>query len=116
MPERLSGELSLILGWMVAGAADYWEAGRLANCTAVEAASSAYFDMHATFDAWIEERCYVDLALEARAKELYADFKHWKQDRGEGVPSQVRWGEAMGQRFARRVSNGVIWSDIGLRP
>jgi putative DNA primase/helicase len=116
LPERLSGELPRILGWMIAGAADYWEAGRLATCAAVELASAAYFEMHATFDAWVEERCYIDPSLEERAKLLYGDFKHWKQDRGEGVPSTTRWGEAMSQRFVRRVSDGVIWCGLGLRP
>jgi putative DNA primase/helicase len=116
LPERLSGELPLILGWMVAGAADYWEAGRLANCAAVDATSAAYFEMHATFDAWLAERCYVDPSLEERAKVLYADFKAWKTERGEGVPSQSRWGETMAARFVRRESHGMIWCGIGLRP
>ncbi len=116
LAERLHVELPIVLGWMITGATDYWEAGRLANCAAVEAASSSYFEMHSTFDAWLEERCYVDPAYEERAKPLYADFKGWKQDRGEGVPSQVRWGETMATRFTKRTSNGVIWCGIGLRP
>ena len=116
LPERLSRELPLILGWMVAGASAYWEAGRLANCAVVDAASAAYFEMHATFDAWLEERCYVDPANEERAKSLYADFKTWKTERGEGVPSQTRWGETMSTRFKRRESHGVIWCGLGLRP
>lgn len=116
LPERLTGELPQILGWMVAGAESYWEAGRLLNCAAVDAASSAYFEAHATFDAWLQERCSVDPAFEERAKALYADFRTWKQDRGEGVPSQTRWGESMASRFVRRESHGVIWCGIGLRP
>lgn len=116
LAERLAQELPLILGWMVVGAANYWEAGRLADCEAVEAGSSEYFETHATFDAWLDERCYVDPTLEERAKALYADFRNWKQDRGEGVPSMTRWGETMGSRFSRRHSNGVIWTGIGLRP
>jgi len=116
MPERMTAELPLILGWMIAGAAKYWEAGRLANCAAVDGASGSYFEMHATFDAWLEERCRLGPGYEARAKELYTDFKTWKQDRGEGVPSQTRWGETMATRFTRRQSHGVIWCGIGLQP
>jgi hypothetical protein len=51
-----------------------------------------------------------------RAVSPYSDFKRWKQDRGEGVLSQTRWGETMGTRFIWRTSNGVIWCGIGLRP
>ena len=117
LADRLTAELPLILGWMIAGAATYWEDSKLRNCKAVDEASEAYFEAHATFDAWIAERCHVGPAYEGRANVLYLDFKTWKQDRGEGVPSQTRWGETMSQRgFTRRTSNGVIWSGIGLRP
>jgi P4 family phage/plasmid primase-like protien len=116
LPDTLRAELPIILRWMIDGAAEYWNAGRLVDCPAVAAASAAYFDLHATFDAWIAERCYVGPAREERAKALYADFKRWKEDRGEGVPSQTRWGESMGRRFQRRQSNGIIWCGISLRP
>jgi putative DNA primase/helicase len=116
LPDRMAEELPKILGWMVAGAAAFWEHKRLRNCAAVDKASESYFEHHATFDAWLAERCRVDPALEERAKALYADFKAWKQDRGEGVPSQTRWGETMAARFTRRESHGVIWCGLALRP
>jgi putative DNA primase/helicase len=115
LPEQLAGELPRILGWMVAGAASYWKAARLLNCPVVEKASADYFDMHSTFDAWIEEHCQIGPAFEERAMALYSDFAAWKKGRGEGVQSQVRWGESMAARFQRRQSNGVVWVGIALR-
>ena len=61
----------------------------------VDAASAAYFELHATFDAWLEECCVISAGHEERAKKLYENFSAWKKERGEGVPSQTRWGEFM---------------------
>jgi putative DNA primase/helicase len=116
LPDQLADELPLILGWMIAGAADYWEAGRLRSCEAVQEASTAYFDLHSTFEAWIEERCNVAPDLEDRAKRLYDDFAEWKRQRNEGVLSMNRWADMMLTRFARRESHGIIYGGLALRP
>jgi putative DNA primase/helicase len=116
LPGRLADELPRILRWMIDGAAMYWEDGRLVNCAVVNEASKSYFDMQATFEAWLEECCYIDSSYEERAKVLYANFKKWKEDRGEGVLSQTRWGELMSERFQRRLSGGTIWCGLRLRP
>ena len=107
MPERLADELPRILRWMIDGAAAYWEDGRLVNCAAVDEASQSYFEMHATFEAWLEECCYIDPAYEERAKFLYANFKKWKEERGEGVPSQ----SAVGRTHGSTISAADVWRD-----
>jgi putative DNA primase/helicase len=111
----LADEAPLVLGWLLSGAEQFFEAGRLRSCDMVEAETDAYFAAQATFDQWIEERCALDPEALGPSAELYRDFSEWKRDRGEGVPSTVRWAEQMGRRFVRVRSGGTKWEGVRLR-
>jgi hypothetical protein len=81
-PDRLSGELPSSGGWW--GAADYWEAGRLANCAAVDAASAAYFKR--TRPSMPGSRALHVGGMGGAGKGVQR-FQEMEEDRGEGVPS-----------------------------
>jgi len=122
LPEKLRAEGPEILGWLMAGHLKWRENGmRLPPCKAVEEATNDYFEAQATVDMWIEERCrLVDNAHcvgrdKAQASQLYQDYNHWKQSRGEQPMALQRWGEHMGLRFTKVRANGVRYVGVLLK-
>jgi hypothetical protein len=75
---------------------------------------------------WLTDNCYrrgidpppsTNCGWTQKAAELYRNYSHWKQSRGESPSSQTRWGEEM-QRFglAKTKTNGVIvYQNVMLR-
>jgi putative DNA primase/helicase len=108
LPRTIRGEAAIVLGWLIRGAEAFYEAGELRNCAAVAEQTEEYFEAHSILDHWIEERCMLDPEAFTPTRELYADFRRWKETRGEGVPSETRFGEQLGRHAAlqkRRVNS-----------
>jgi P4 family phage/plasmid primase-like protien len=103
----LRGEAGGVMTWLLHGAVDYWKIGKLPKCASVEHSTSDYFDSQSTFDDWIAECVTSQPGGRTPAKELYASFRAWKEARGEGVPSQTRWGEEMRKRYTAYKSGAV---------
>jgi putative DNA primase/helicase len=101
LPAALQAEAPQVLRWLISGATDYFKARKLDRCEAVEKESEDYFTSQATFDLWLSERTKLDSDVRCLIKDLYSDYRAWKEERGEGVTSQTRWGEEMGRRFER---------------
>lgn len=118
LPDRLAEELPIVLGWLVAGALDFYEAGALRNCEAVETATGDYFAANSTFDDWTAECCRVGADFEAPAADLYRKWAEWKERRGEGVQSQKRWSEFMRRAGFRPFKREGYswWAGVGVRP
>jgi len=112
MPKKLLGESGGILQWLIEGHKRWLEAGTLRRCAAVKLATDEYFASQSTLDMWLKERWKRVDADERSAKQwpkagdLYMDYVTWKKDRNEFALSQTRWGEQMGQRFKRVISDG----------
>lgn len=117
MRRKLEAEAPQILTWLIAGHERWLEDGYLKKCLAVQAETDSYFEAQSTNDMWLAEACVSDGEAQESAKALYLSFKLWKESRGEGVQSQTRWGEWMGQRFVKHFSSGRVWySGVALRP
>lgn len=106
MADKLKAEAPQILQWLIDGHEQWAEDGYLKKCSAVQEETNAYFEEQSTPDMWIAECCLVDEMETCSAKELYASFKQWKEERGEGVMAMGRWSQWMGQRYQRKNWSG----------
>ena len=65
---------------------------------------------------WHDERCTP--TAEAKAADLYADFRAWKTARGENAPSATTWFQRLETLpgVTKRRSNGWRYQPISLKP
>lgn len=106
MARKLMAEAPQILQWLIEGHQEWLEDGYLKKCSAVQDETDNYFEAQSTPEMWVSECCRLDEVARAGAKDLYKSYKAWKEQRGEGVISQTRWGEWMGQRYAKKNYSG----------
>lgn len=114
MLHKLKAEGPAVLAWLVRGAVQ-WHAEGLGIPQCVRDASADYMAAHDDLGEWIDERC--ERKGETKASDLYADFRRWKESRGEHTPSLTVWGERI-QRLPdieRRRSNGWRYSPLSLK-
>ena len=122
--EKLRDEAPIVLGWLMRGARIFLGRNRLDGCPQSEAETEEYFDAHSTLEMWIVERCSLDEFAVTTVGDLYADFRRWKEARGEGVPSQTRFSETLNRdaRFtrvrgaARRGLRGIRLNELPVAP
>jgi phage/plasmid-associated DNA primase len=82
------------------------------------AATRDYLEAQDVLGLWVDERCDTsDPTAATRSSALYTAFRRWKEARGEGVPSQVRFSGQLEQRFSkgRDAGNYVVFNGIHLR-
>lgn len=112
---KLKAEGPAVLAWLIRGAAE-WHAGGLGLPDRVRGASADYMTAHDDLQMWIDDCC--DRAGESAASDLYANFRAWKERRGEHAPTQTTWGERL-QRvpgIEKRRSNGMRYFPIRVKP
>jgi putative DNA primase/helicase len=84
--ELVAAEGPAILGWLIAGAADYYAHG-LGEPAAVTAATQAYEHDQDTISRFVDERCITgetnrpDLVI--RSSALYGEYEKWCAEQGE---------------------------------
>lgn len=106
---KLRSEGPAVLAWLIEGHRRWFaQGGGLRKCAAVQRETTDYLECQSTPEMWLTERCSVDPRSTQSASSLYADFKFWKETRGESPMSQTRWGEFMASRFSKAKSHGVI--------
>lgn len=108
MQQKLMAEAPQILYWLMEGHQEWAQDGYLKKCSAVQAETDSYFEAQSTPEMWIAECCIVGADHHETAKDLFKSYREWKEQRGEGVMSQTRWGEWMGQRFSKGPIGGRI--------
>lgn len=113
--EKLRDEAPIVLGWLLRGARIFLARNRLDGCPQSDAETEDYFDAHSTLEMWIGERCTIDEFAVTSAKDLYADFRRWKETRGEGIHGLGRFMEQLNRdtRFTR--VRGVLRGLRGVR-
>ncbi|MFN0062062.1 MAG: phage/plasmid primase, P4 family [Myxococcaceae bacterium] len=122
LSEKLRAEAPAILAWLVEGHSIWRTEGcSLRKCEAVRKETEDYLESQSTPDLWVSERCETvkdDQRLATQipaAKDLYEDFTHWKDQRGETPMSQTRWGEWMSRHFKREKSSSIRYRGLRLR-
>lgn len=113
-----------VLNWLVEGHRAWIEAGkRIRLSGTIAAATEAYFGAQSTFDMWFEE-CARLVVPDVRPQmqkptgaELYANYRRWKEGRGEVPLSMTRFGAwlTMKPGIEKFTSNGVRYSGVALR-
>jgi putative DNA primase/helicase len=97
LPNKLKGEYTAILRWMIDGL-KAWRAEGLNPPAAVREASEEYRREMDTLANFIEERCEVNAHLTAPNGELYASYKEWMQDNGMRPKSHSAMSRQLSQR------------------
>jgi putative DNA primase/helicase len=112
LPEKLAGEHSGILNWMLAGVGDWLTQG-LAPPEIVAKAKEDYRKQSSPFGDWLNECCvWGDAAAGHRTltTELYKSYKDWMIDQGgDEKPMSLRsFGDAL---FQRQILHGPRMND-----
>ena len=113
LPSKLRREYPNILKWLVDGHLIWLDAGKkLPPCAAIDAEMDDYMESQATIENWMDQRLLTPSDPKfnpdtwCNATQLYADYKSWKEQRGEQPSSQVVWGENMKKHFIAKRGNG----------
>lgn len=116
LPAKLLAERDGILGWMLAGCAD-WQRTGLAPPARVKAAAEDYFEAEDLIGQWIGERCVCGGEHKALASTLFQSWKSWAEAGGFPPGSQKSLGEALRARGFKptTVCRGRGWLGIGVR-
>lgn len=115
LPEKLYQELPGILAWAMRGCLE-WQRVGLSFPDVVKSATQEYRAEQDLMASWIGDRCVINSAAAARAKELYASYTQWCGDSGEYAITMSRWGASLEDRgFKReRMNYGQRWTGIGI--
>ena len=114
LPEKLLGEKSGILNWLVWGCRE-WQAIGLAAPDEVLVETDKYRCEQNVVGRFVADRCVESAEAEATAKDLYGRFQEWCKETGEYAITQRRFGEAFAERgYERFTNNGTRYRGIGL--
>lgn len=113
---KLRLETPAILAWCVQGSILWHDLG-LVDPACVQEASKAYRDEMDVLGAWISERCITGFALEAKAKDLFDNYRDWCMENNEGkwsVLNNRNFSISLQERgyFKKRSKNGYYYENI----
>ena len=92
--DKLKGEWSGILQWMIEGCLDWQEHG-LAPPEAVTKATDAYFAGEDSYSDWVADRCEVVAGVWSYSTALFASWKDWAEKAGQLAGDTKRFREEM---------------------
>jgi putative DNA primase/helicase len=95
--EKLEGELSGILNWIVEGCRQWLEVG-LMESPEVTAATKSYREESDVLAEFIGARCAIDPLYSESAAALYSAFEAWCRNNGEEPPSSTVFGKMLADR------------------
>src|SRR5215207_6529092 len=117
LPEKLRGELSGILSWIVRGCLEWHRVGLRAP-NEVRKATGAYRAEMDVLAGFLVDCCEVGTSHWDYAKDLYASYKRWCDEVGERPESQRRFGGHLSERGFSRDRGGSraagIWRGVRL--
>lgn len=104
LPQKLKGERSGILTWLVDGVLTWMAEGLRNEPDSVKAAIEDYRKGSNPMAQWMADRLVLDAEARVRASDLYADYKRWMEDNGHDKPmSQKTFGGVLGD-------HQIIWA------
>lgn len=117
LPEKLQGELSGILRWIVEGCIE-WQSDGLGEPAEVKAATAGYRAEQDVLGGFIEECCTVHEDAWCRFANLYDEYTRWCEASGEKAQTKRQFGNALSERgfeSANGAKNVAIRLGIALR-
>ena len=105
-----------ILGWMLAGCAE-WRRRGLAPPGSIRAAAEDYFAAEDLVGQWIEEVCCSGPDQRATARAFFASWSAWASAGGNPAGTQRALGEALRSRglTSGKVGGARSWMGIAVR-
>jgi putative DNA primase/helicase len=127
LKSELIAESPLVLAWLIEGVGALHASGMvMPESRFVLRQTEEYMDENDVIQIWLDERCIHGQAAVAKAEaasvrtrssELYADYRKWRQARGEHPESIQRWTQLMVTRGFRRaeIDGYMHFYEIDLR-
>ena len=113
LPEKLRAEGPGILAWLVSGCLE-WQRQGLNPPEVVRLATSDYQADEDLIQHFINDRCIVRKACEAKANQIYQAYQAWCSDNGHRPLSGTKFGAKMKVRFDSYKRGIVHYIGIGL--
>lgn len=107
LKDRLKGEYSGILTWIVKGCLS-WQHDGEGMPDNVRAQTAEYRESQDVIGQWIEE-CCERMPVKERSSHLYASFREWCIKTGEYAVSNKRFSAALGDRGFKRIRSTGTW-------
>jgi putative DNA primase/helicase len=114
--EKLKGEASGILNWLLAGCVE-WQSDGLGDSPEVKQAVTGYREEMDVLGQFIDACCIVGPKVEAGSTALYEQFKAWATANGEHVMTQTKFSLRLSERrfeSKRRPDGLKAWIGIGI--
>jgi putative DNA primase/helicase len=111
--EKLQGEASGILAWLVRGCLE-WQRIGLGSPEQVKIATEAYKSEEDTLGIFIAECCVINSIAQVKSGDLYKRYKDWAKEGGLQAMTMTAFGKRIQKLYTRKVSNGVYYLGIGL--
>jgi putative DNA primase/helicase len=112
----LADELPGILNWALKGYED-WRSSKLCPPAAVSSATSQYRQDNDPVGQFIDERCALNVAAHALARDLYRAYALWCEGNSLSPLSSDEFGKVLGRKgFKKKKKNGGLAGWLGLEP
>lgn len=112
--DKLRGELSGVLTWLVRGCLEYQKIGLL-PVASITAATAEYREEEDTTSMFITERCVSREGISVRSSKLYQSYTVWCKESGLQPMSITAFSKWVKRRYkTRRDKIGVLFDGIGL--
>jgi putative DNA primase/helicase len=117
LAEKLRGELSGVLAWIVRGCLE-WRREGLRAPAEVRKATAGYRSEMDVLGDFLVDRCHRGERLEVGKDELYKAYQAWSEDAGERTETKRKFGMLLKERGIEDGRNSErtrrIWKGIGL--
>jgi putative DNA primase/helicase len=113
MLDKLTGEASGILAWLVRGCVR-WQKYGLNPPDSVKAATKEYRQEEDVLAAFLAEECCIGKEYKVRSGDLYKGYSEWARERNETPMTGTAFGRRMAIRFKYRESHGRVYLGLGL--
>jgi putative DNA primase/helicase len=117
LAEKLRGELSGILAWIVSGCIA-WQREGLQAPAEVRKATAGYRSEMDVLGDFLADRCFHGERLQVGKDELYKAYQMWSDDAGERTETKRKFGMLLKERGIEDGRNSErtkrIWKGIGL--
>jgi putative DNA primase/helicase len=115
-PEKLKGEASGILNWLLEGCMK-WQQNGLEIPDSISSMTRDYRQNQDILGRFIEDHCVVGKDFQTRSKHIYTAYNAWLESEGEEPVSSTTMGKQLKERgmVSKRTASERFWQGIRLR-